>query len=33
MKIDSECHCGYIAYEAEADPANAMIWSANSAGR
>ena len=25
MKIDGGCHCGYIAYEAEADPANAMI--------
>lgn len=21
MKIDGRCHCGYIAYEAEADPA------------
>ncbi len=20
MKIDGGCHCGYIAYEAEADP-------------
>ena len=25
MKIDGGCHCGYITYEAEADPANAMI--------
>lgn len=25
MKIDGACHCGYIAYEAEADPAKAMI--------
>jgi hypothetical protein len=25
MKIDGGCHCGYIAYEAEADPAKAMI--------
>ena len=26
MKIDGGCHCGYITYEAEADPANAMIY-------
>jgi len=25
MKIDGECHCGYISYEAKADPANVMI--------
>ena len=25
MKIDGGCHCGYIAYEAEAEPAKAMI--------
>jgi hypothetical protein len=25
MKIDGGCHCGYIAYEAEADPAKARI--------
>ena len=25
MKIDGGCHCGYIAYEAEADPAEARI--------
>jgi hypothetical protein len=25
MKIDGRCHCGYIAYEAEADPGNVMI--------
>jgi hypothetical protein len=25
MKIDGGCHCGYIAYEAEADPEQAMI--------
>ena len=25
MKIDGGFHCGYITYEAEADPANAMI--------
>jgi len=25
MKIDGKCHCGYITYEAEADPATAMI--------
>ena len=25
MKIDGGCHCGYITYEAEADPANAAI--------
>jgi hypothetical protein len=25
MKIDGGCHCGYIAYEAGADPAKAMI--------
>ncbi len=25
MKIDGGCHCGYIAYEAEADPAKALI--------
>src|SRR5262249_53605059 len=25
MKIDGGCHCGYIAYEAEADPAKAII--------
>jgi hypothetical protein len=25
MKIDGGCHCGYITYEAEADPANATI--------
>jgi hypothetical protein len=25
MKIDGQCHCGYITYEAEADPANARI--------
>ncbi len=25
MKIDGGCHCGYIAYEAEADPTKAMI--------
>jgi hypothetical protein len=25
MKIDGACHCGYIAYEVEADPAKAMI--------
>ena len=22
MKIDGGCHCGYLTYEAEADPAN-----------
>jgi hypothetical protein len=25
MKIEGGCHCGYIAYEAEADPATARI--------
>jgi hypothetical protein len=25
MKIDGGCHCGHIAYEAEADPAKTMI--------
>jgi hypothetical protein len=25
MKIDGGCYCGYIVYEAEADPAKAMI--------
>jgi hypothetical protein len=25
VKIAGGCHCGYITYEAEADPANAMI--------
>ena len=25
MKIDGGCHCGYIVYEADADPANACI--------
>ena len=25
MKIHGGCHCGYIAYEAEADPTKAMI--------
>jgi hypothetical protein len=25
MKIDGGCHCGYISYEAEVDPAKAMI--------
>jgi hypothetical protein len=25
MKIDGGCHCGFIAYEAEADPAKAAI--------
>src|SRR5262245_21126813 len=25
MKIDGGCHCGYIVYEAEADPAKATI--------
>jgi hypothetical protein len=25
MKIDGGCHCGFITYEAEADPAKAMI--------
>jgi hypothetical protein len=25
MKIDGRCHCGYISYEAEADPDNAGI--------
>jgi hypothetical protein len=25
MKIDGRCHCGYITYETEADPANARI--------
>jgi hypothetical protein len=25
MKIDGGGHCGYITYEAEADPANVMI--------
>jgi hypothetical protein len=25
MKIDGGCHCGYITYEAEADPADVMI--------
>jgi hypothetical protein len=25
MKIDGGCHCGYIAYEAETDPAEARI--------
>jgi hypothetical protein len=25
MKIDGGCHCGYIAYEAEADPAKTMM--------
>jgi len=25
MKIDGGCHCGYIAYDAEADPTKAMI--------
>ena len=25
MKIDGGCHCGYIAYEAEADPEAAII--------
>jgi hypothetical protein len=25
MKIDGRCHCGYIAYEAEANPAKALI--------
>jgi hypothetical protein len=25
MKIDGRCHCGFIAYEAEAEPENAAI--------
>src|SRR5215510_1348526 len=25
MKISGSCHCGYITYEAEADPAKATI--------
>ncbi len=25
MRIDGGCHCGYITYEAEADPANTSI--------
>lgn len=25
MKIDGGCHCGYITYEAEADPADTVI--------
>jgi hypothetical protein len=25
MKIDGGCHCGYVIYEAEADPANTVI--------
>src|SRR5215510_7081424 len=25
MKIDGGCHCGYISYEAEADPQRAFI--------
>ena len=25
MKVDGGCHCGYIAYEAEADPAKTYI--------
>ena len=25
MKIDGGCHCGYITYEAEADPAHTAI--------
>ena len=25
MKIDGRCHCGYITYEAEAEPSNAGI--------
>lgn len=25
MKIDGSCHCGFIAYEAEAEPENAAI--------
>ena len=25
MKIDGGCHCGYITYEAEADPQKAFI--------
>jgi hypothetical protein len=25
MKIDGGCHCGYIAYEAEADPNDSVI--------
>ena len=25
MKIDGGCHCGYIAYEAEVDPAKVLI--------
>ena len=25
MKIDGKCHCGFIAYEAEADPARTVI--------
>jgi len=25
MKIDGQCHCGFISYEAEADPQNVVI--------
>ena len=25
MKIDGQCHCGYITFEAEADPQNVAI--------
>jgi hypothetical protein len=25
MKIDGKCHCGFIAYEAEAEPARTII--------
>jgi hypothetical protein len=25
MKVDGRCHCGYITYEAEVDPANVLI--------
>src|SRR4051812_29374803 len=26
MKIDGACHCGYITFEAEADPEKTAIW-------
>ena len=25
MRIDGQCHCGFIAYEAEIDPESVMI--------
>ena len=25
MNVDGGCHCGYLRYEAEVDPANATI--------